>query len=105
MKREEKLAQTELEHPDDAISAFGKVVGKAGRRVAAQTKKTVRRVRRKLSAAARKRIAAAQMPVRCSMEKLKLLVVQPEQCYRRRKILWSSAQVFCGQEGNVCPCN
>jgi hypothetical protein len=60
LKRERKRAQKELEHLDDAISAFGKVVGKAGRRAAAQTEKTVRRVRRKLSAAARKRIAAAQ---------------------------------------------
>jgi hypothetical protein len=60
LKRERKRAQKELEHLDDAISAFGKVVGKAGRRAAAQTGKTVRRVRRRMSAAARKRIAAAQ---------------------------------------------
>jgi len=60
LKRERKRAQKELEHLDDAISAFGKVVGKAGRRAAAQTEKTVRRVRRRMSAAARKRIAAAQ---------------------------------------------
>ena len=60
LKRERKRAQKELEHLDDAISAFGKVVGKAGRRALAQTEKTVRRVRRKMSAAARKRIAAAQ---------------------------------------------
>ena len=60
LKRERKRAQKELEHLDDAISAFGKVVGKVGRRAAAQTEKTVRRVRRRMSAAARKRIAAAQ---------------------------------------------
>ncbi len=60
LKRERKRAQKGLEHLDDAISAFGKVVGKAGRRAATQTEKTVRRVRRKMSAAARKRIAAAQ---------------------------------------------
>jgi len=60
LERERKRARKELEHLDDAISAFGKVVGKSGRRAAAQTEKTVRRVRRKLSAAGRKRIAAAQ---------------------------------------------
>ena len=60
LKRERKRAQKELEHLDDAISAFGRVVGKVGRRAAAQTEKTVRRVRRRMSAAARKRIAAAQ---------------------------------------------
>jgi hypothetical protein len=60
LQRERKRAQKELEHLDDAISAFGKVVGKAGRRAAAETEKTVRRVRRRMSAAARKRIAAAQ---------------------------------------------
>jgi len=60
LKQERKRAQKELETLDDAISAFGKVVGKAGRRAAAQTEKTVRRVRRRMSAAARKKIAAAQ---------------------------------------------
>ena len=60
LKRERKRAQKELEHLDDAISAFGKVVGKAGSKAAAQTEKTVRRVRRRMSAEARKRIAAAQ---------------------------------------------
>jgi hypothetical protein len=60
LKRERKRAQKELEHLDDAISAFGKVVGKVGRTAAAETEKTVRRVRRRMSAEARKRIAAAQ---------------------------------------------
>jgi hypothetical protein len=60
LKRERKRAQKELEHLDDAVSAFGKLVGKAGSRAAAQTEKTVRRVRRKVSAEARKRMAAAQ---------------------------------------------
>ena len=60
LKRERKRAQKELEHLDDAISAFGKVIGKFGRTAAAETEKTFRKVRRKMSAAARKRIAAAQ---------------------------------------------
>jgi hypothetical protein len=60
LQRERKRAQKELEHLDDAISAFGKVMGKAGRRAAVQSEKAVRRVRRRMSAAARKRIAAAQ---------------------------------------------
>ncbi|MGC2323543.1 MAG: hypothetical protein WA463_13020 [Terriglobales bacterium] len=60
LQRERKRAQKELGHLEDAISAFGKVVGKAGRQAAAQTETTVRRVRRKMSAEARKRIAAAQ---------------------------------------------
>lgn len=60
LKRERKRAQKELEHLDDAVSAFGTLVGKAGSRAAAQTEKTVRRVRRKVSAEARKRMAAAQ---------------------------------------------
>ena len=60
LERERKRAQKELEHLDDAISAFGKLVGKAGRGAAAQTEKTVRRVRHRMSAEARKRIAAAQ---------------------------------------------
>jgi hypothetical protein len=60
LKQERRRAQKELEHLDDAISAFGKLVGNAGRRAAARAEKTVWRVRRKLSAAARKRIAAAQ---------------------------------------------
>ena len=60
LKRERKRAQKELEHLDDAISAFGKVVGKVGRTAAAETEKTVRRVRRRMSAAARKRISQAQ---------------------------------------------
>jgi hypothetical protein len=60
LKKERKRAQRELEHLDNAISAFGKVVGKVGGRAAAQAEKTVRRVRRRMSAAARKRIAAAQ---------------------------------------------
>jgi hypothetical protein len=60
LKGERKRAQQELEHLDDAISAFGKVMGKVGRRAVAETDKTVQRVRRRMSAAARKRIAAAQ---------------------------------------------
>ena len=60
LQGERKRAQRELEHLDDAISAFGKVVGKVSRTAVAQTDKTVRRVRRRMSAAARKRIAAAQ---------------------------------------------
>ena len=60
LKRERKRAQKELEHLDDVISAFGIVVGKIGRRAAAKTEKTVRTARRNMSAAARKRNAAAQ---------------------------------------------
>jgi predicted nucleic acid-binding Zn-ribbon protein len=60
LKRERKRAQKELEHLDDAISAFGKLAGKVGRRAAAETENTVRTVRRKVSAEARKRMAAAQ---------------------------------------------
>ena len=60
LKQERKRAQKELKHLDEAVSAFRKLVGKAGHRVAARTEQTVRRVRRKLSAAARKKIAAAQ---------------------------------------------
>jgi hypothetical protein len=60
LQRERKRAQKELGHLEDAISAFGKVVGKAGRKAAAQTETTVRQVRRTMSAAGRKRIAAAQ---------------------------------------------
>ncbi len=49
LKDERKRAQKELARLEEAISAFGKLVGKrAGR------------AQRKLSAAARKRIAAAQ---------------------------------------------
>ncbi len=60
LKRERDRTQKELDHLDDAISAFGKVVGKAGRQAAARTEKTVRRARRTLSAEARKRISQAQ---------------------------------------------
>jgi len=49
LKNERRRAQKELERLEEALSAFGKLVGK--RAVKA---------RRKLSAAARKRIAAAQ---------------------------------------------
>jgi wobble nucleotide-excising tRNase len=49
LEAEKKRAQKELERLEEAISAFGKLVGK--RAVKA---------RRKLSVAARKRIAAAQ---------------------------------------------
>lgn len=60
LQKERKRAQKELGHLDDAISAFGNLVGKAGSKAAAQTETTVRRVRRKVSAEARKRMAAAQ---------------------------------------------
>jgi hypothetical protein len=60
LERERKRAQKELEHLDDAVSAFGKLVGEAGRTAAEETEKTVRTVRRTLSATGRKRIAAAQ---------------------------------------------
>jgi SMC interacting uncharacterized protein involved in chromosome segregation len=60
LKQERKRVQRELEHLDEAISAFGHLVGKAGRRAVARTQKVVRKVRRKMSAAGRKRIAAAQ---------------------------------------------
>jgi len=49
LKKEKKRAQAEVERLEDALAAFGKLVGKR----AAKAKRT-------LSAAARKRIAAAQ---------------------------------------------
>lgn len=60
LERERKRAEKELEHLEDAIFAFGKLVGKVGRTAAAETEKTVRKVRRRMSADARERIAAAQ---------------------------------------------
>jgi polyribonucleotide nucleotidyltransferase len=60
LEQERRRAQKELEHLDDAISAFGKVVGEAGRTAVEETEKTVRTVRRTLSDTGRKRIAAAQ---------------------------------------------
>jgi len=49
LKKEKKRAQKEVERLEEAIAAFGKLVGKR-----------TQRARRTLSAAARKRIAAAQ---------------------------------------------
>jgi len=49
LKKERKRAQKELERLEEAISAFGKLVGKRAAKA-----------QRKLSVAARKRIAAAQ---------------------------------------------
>ena len=41
LKQERKRAQKELKHLDEAVSAFRKLVGKAGHRVAARTEQTV----------------------------------------------------------------
>ena len=49
LEKEKKRAQRELEHLEEAISAFGKLFGKRATKAG-----------RKLSAAARKKIAAAQ---------------------------------------------
>jgi len=60
LKQERRRAQRELAHLDEAIEAFGRVVGKVGRRAAGRAEKAVGRVHRRLSAAARRKIAAAQ---------------------------------------------
>ena len=58
--KERTAARKELEKIETAVVAFEKLVGKAVRKGAAQSEKAVRRARRQLSAAARKKISAAQ---------------------------------------------
>lgn len=60
LRNERKSAIRELEKVEEAVIAIERLVGKAVRNGASRGEKAVRSTRRKISAAGRKRIAAAQ---------------------------------------------
>lgn len=60
LRKERKSALKELEKVEEAVIAIERLVGKAVRDGASRGEKAVRSTRRKMSAAGRKKIAAAQ---------------------------------------------
>ena len=60
LRKERNSALKELEKVEAAVVALEKLVGKAIQKGAAEGEKAVRRTRRKMSDAGRKKIAAAQ---------------------------------------------
>jgi hypothetical protein len=78
LRKERDRTQGQLEKLDQAVAVIGTLVG----RNSAGTHRTVRKVRRTMSAAARRNIAAAQR-VRWAKWKAKHVLAQPEMEKRR----------------------